>query len=133
MFITFESNTESKSIDTTILCGTSIEEICNMLFPEYYYRDGALYEKTVSKGYIYNSVKERRVYSVKVSYLDETLQTQLDEILMYSSPLIEDSERDEEGESEGEEIEATQQTFGFGYSPNLITNTFCGFGFNPCL
>ena len=124
MFAVFTSDKQTKFVDISKF---DIEKVCIVLFPEYVYKNNGLYSKEISNGYFYDSVKEVKVYDVKVIDLDSELQDTLDKNLIYIKPMLED---DSDSGSICS-VKTSQLVFGSGYSGNMITNTFCGFGFEP--
>lgn len=109
---------------------SKVESICELLFPQYTFENNQLYSKVLLKGYLYNTVKNVKVCDISVLELDQELQDDINESIFYTIPLIElgeDSDCDSIV-SEGESIK-TSIAFGSGYAPNLINNSFCGFGF----
>lgn len=137
MLITFTSKNDSKTIDTSCtIIELSLDKICLVLFPDLIYRDFSLYSKSESKGYFYNSQVEKKIYDVKVISVDSDLQNTLEQNLIYIEPIFQSREYcDSESGSECESVDSRKTSdmiYGSGYSDNnMITNTFCGFGFIP--
>lgn len=115
MFIAFTkvSDDTMRLVDITGINAT-VERFCEVLFPEYDFENDALYKSVKVRGYLTEYTRKVRVYTVRFCDIDFELQKKV----------LYDSE-----EETSRETLPSSSTFGTGYCPNMITNTFCGFGF----
>lgn len=109
----------------------NVDQTCKILFPNLFYENGSLYEISISKGYIYNSTTRIEKYTVEELIVDHPLQNIIDEYSIYASPKLSDSDSDSESDSNSDSTADLISTL--GYSPNLVSQSFCGFGFHPTL